>query len=779
MGYFKMNAKSPTTSWIYDIEIYPNMFEVSFIPYGIPQDVINLYIAADIAKNVQDKKAILDAIGAKTFIIFRAWHEDKYERQNFTPASWDDSNNISSGIEGLYMFFKTHKIIIGYNSFNYDMTMLDIFIHYAPTFDWKTGLREDVHGIKQHITEFMFEHSQKAVDRDMGGKTYRRLLDFYKGRRYFRPFTDFDIQKILYLDATFVALKAVMIVLKWYRIQDLPIHWSYRIKREEIELVTDYNINDVLGTDALVKNQQKELDLRAKLSEMYGIDLRNMSRSSIGKNLMTKFYSEWSGMPSYEFVDLRTERSAVLIKKIVKDSITFKTPFYRAILDNIQRYSIFIGIGAAKQSELRKENIGDITITTWKKSFQSLEFLSHNKGYTLAKGGLHSKDDPRVIWAEPNTILADPDVASMYPSFIVNYGVSPHHLSSKVFLGIVEWLRTTRLDAKHNGRKLEADALKIVINRIYGALNDAMDYLYDPECTYTVTINLQLLLCNLIEAFELNKFEVLSANTDGLLIRLPIDRKGTFDHICKEWEKYSKLTLETEKFEKYCRSAVNDYIAVGYGFYDALQSYNRSGSWIDNKGNVYTSKAAIEDKFIKYKGYFLQEPEYNKGYEYPVVKKALKEYFLYGVDITEFIKNYINTSKTAIYDYCFSQKVASKYTTIYKTIKDGKPVWLKCQKHNRFYICKSGGGAITKAIVQNSDNIAYGEDISDCVISDEKALVAGQKVALFNDYEYKDDYNIHFGFYINEANKILYGNGKTGKGERRGINNNSSNLFGW
>ena len=86
-----MNAKSPTTSWIYDIEIYPNMFEVSFIPYGIPQDVINLYIAADIAKNVQDKKTILDAIGAKTFIIFRAWHEDKYERQNFTMSDLESS----------------------------------------------------------------------------------------------------------------------------------------------------------------------------------------------------------------------------------------------------------------------------------------------------------------------------------------------------------------------------------------------------------------------------------------------------------------------------------------------------------------------------------------------------------------------------------------------------------------------------------------------------------------------------------------------------------------
>lgn len=367
----------------------------------------------------------------------------------------------------------------------------------------------------------------------------------------------------------------------------------------------------------------------------------------------------------------------------------------------------------------------------------------------------------------------------MYPSFIVEYKVCPHHLNPEVFLGIVEWLMKTRLKAKHEGSKLEANALKIVINRIYGALNDAMDYLYDPECTFTVTINLQLLLCNLIEAFETNNFDVLSANTDGLLVRVSLVRKDRFDNICKEWEEYSKLTLETEKFEKYCRSAVNDYIAVGYGFYDALQEYNRCGVWIDSKGNTYTTRQAIEDKFIKFKGYFLQDPEYNKGFVYPVVKKALKEYFLYGVDITEFIRNYINTSRTAIYDYCFSQKVAGKYTTIYKTVRDDKPVYIKCQKHNRFYICKSGGGAITKAIVPDSDNIAYGDDISGIVVEEEKSLVADQRVALFNDYEYKEDYNLNYGFYINEAYKILYGNGKTGKGERRGINNNSNNLFGW
>ena len=129
---------------------------------------------------------------------------------------------------------------------------------------------------------------------------------------------------------------------------------------------------------------------------------------------MTKFYSEWSGLPPYEFIDLRTERSAVPIGKIVKDSIKFRTSFYQTILDNIQRYSIYIGLGAAKQSEIKRESIANgIIISTWRKSFQSLEFLSHDKGYTMAKGGLHSKDDPRVIWAKPGEVLADPDVSEL------------------------------------------------------------------------------------------------------------------------------------------------------------------------------------------------------------------------------------------------------------------------------------------------------------------------------------------------------------------------------
>lgn len=767
-------------SYVYDIECYPNLFMVTFLPYRLPQNIIDVYINADIAKNEEAKKDILNAMGVKTFTIFRAWHEDKYDERDLGHYVYDDENNISDGISKLYNFFKEHKITLGYNSFNYDMTMLDIFIHYAPSFNWATGLRPGKNGFPEHITEFLFEHSQRAVDRDTGGSTYRRILDFYKGRRYFRPFTDFDIQKILYLDKTFTPLKAVMIVLKWYRIQDLPIYYANNIRRDQIPMIADYNVNDVLGTDCLIKNQQKELDLRAELTDMFGIDLRNMSRSSIGKNLMTKFYSERSGLKPYEFVDLRTNRSAVPIRKIVKNNISFKTDFYQSILENIQKYSIFIGMDSVKESEKIKNQITPyLSVTTARKSFVSLDFISHDKGYTLAKGGLHSKDDPKVIWAEPGEDLADPDVNSMYPSFIINYKVCPHQLAPEVFIGIVEWLTKTRLEAKHTGKKVKADGLKIVINRIYGALSDLMDYLYDPECTYTVTINLQLLLCNLIERFELNNFEVLSANTDGLLIRRPLARLNEFNSICKEWEGFSKLTLETEVFEKYCRSAVNDYIAIGYGFYNVVQTFCRYGEYKNKKGEIRKSLDEIEKDFIKYKGYFLQETEYNKGYEYPVVKKALKNYFLYNKDITEFIVNYIKSSPKAIYDYCFSQKVAAKYTTIYKTTINGKLAFIKLQKHNRFYVCKSGGGTVTKAIINNSEKIMYGEDVRDYELYEEKSIVANKKIEVFNDFIFKEDYNIDFAFYVNEANKILYGNGKKGKGMKLGINNNSNNLFGW
>ena len=85
-------------------------------------------------------------------------------------------------------FFIQHKILTGYNSNNYDKIMLDIFINNYKYLDVKGFNKKE----GKHITQILYDHSCACVD---FGKGYSRLLNFKK--YYKRPFTDYDIQKIL------------------------------------------------------------------------------------------------------------------------------------------------------------------------------------------------------------------------------------------------------------------------------------------------------------------------------------------------------------------------------------------------------------------------------------------------------------------------------------------------------------------------------------------------------------------------------------------------------
>ena len=68
---------------------------------------------------------------------------------------------------------------------------------------------------------------------------------------------------------------------------------------------------------------------------------------------------------------------------------------------------------------------------------------------------------------------------SYYPSIIVSYNIAPKHLNNKIFVDMVRYFRDTRVKCKHTKdeegyiiagvpNKIAAEALKIVINSIYG-----------------------------------------------------------------------------------------------------------------------------------------------------------------------------------------------------------------------------------------------------------------------------------------------------------------------
>ena len=749
------------TFW-YDVEIYPNLFEITFIPKDAPQVLIDTYISidkkclavkagklnADLNELNSDKQKILQAINARQFIIWIDYKSGKWR---------NDASLIMD-------FFLQHKIIIGYNSNNYDQYMLDIFINNYKYLDVKGFNRKE----GKHITQILFDHSCHCVDY---GKGYGKLLTFKK--YYKKPFTDYDIQKILYLDKTFTSLKQVAICLKWYRIQNLPIAYNVPIKEDELFDICDYNVNDVLITRALTLNQQSEIDLREDISQEFEIDVRNMSRSSIGKAITTSLYEKFSGINRKDFMDTKTDRWKIKVSSILSPKLKFQTKILNDLLRTVAQSTIVVG--STKDEDKFKH-----------------EFQFGDAVYTMALGGLHSQDKPGLIIADGFS-LRDADVSSFYPNGILSYDVYPEHLERNPFRATVGYTKDSRIEAKHLSSKLmkeakkvlneyqiaknqnrvdaeelntkyhellaeskrhkiKAEGLKIAINRMYGAFRDINDYLYDPKCTYKVTINLQLCLLMLIEALELKGIKVISANTDGIVCIIKPEQEADYKACCDWWQEYNNFELEFTNYEKYLRNDVNNYIAVKEGFQDA---YNKL---IDKTPEAI---AELEDIYIKRKGLFIETIAFNKGYAYPVVPKALNLFLLYNIPYAQTIENHIKSGKDAIYDYCMSQKTDTKFDIIYRHIENGKVIDEALQKSNRFYITdvSYGSGVILKV---------------DKIKNRKNRIVAKFSVKPFNDYIEEEDYHIDFSFYKKECVKILYG--KNNKSE--GMITMQGDLFG-
>ena len=152
----------------------------------------------------------------------------------------------------------------------------------------------------------------------------------------------------------------------------------------------DYNVNDDLITLTLKRTVKDEIDLRDDITSEFGIDVRNMSRSSIGKAITTKLYSDFTGLEKKDFYDLRTNRRVIYLEDVVSDIIKFKTPTLHNLLATILKSKIIVGSKDKKDKFAYTFKFGD-------------------NQYTMALGGLHSKDTPGILVAD-DYILRDADV---------------------------------------------------------------------------------------------------------------------------------------------------------------------------------------------------------------------------------------------------------------------------------------------------------------------------------------------------------------------------------
>jgi hypothetical protein len=273
------------------------------------------------------------------------------------------------------------------------------------------------------------------------------------------------------------------------------------------------------------------------------------------------------------------------------------------------------------------------------------------------------------------------------------------------FIEVLKKITQERIEAKKSGDKIKSDGLKITINSIFGKLGYPYFWLYDPKQFISTTINGQLGLLMLVEGMHENGIEVISANTDGVVCKIPRSLEEKYYQIANAWEKKTGLELEFTEYKKYIRRDVNSYITEKY------------------------------DGSIKEKGAFLTEIDLRKSYIMPIVSKAIREYFINDVPIMETLQNCKN-----ILEFCISQKTGSNFQIELHT-NDG--VQLQ-QKTNRFFISNNGGTLLKRD--KNNENRVIG-------------LYVGNLVTILNDYNSQipfENYDVNLSFYREEAMKIIH-----------------------
>lgn len=118
------------------------------------------------------------------------------------------------------------------------------------------------------------------------------------------------------------------------------------------------------------------------------------------------------------------------------------------------------------------------------------------------------------------------------------------------------------LQGEHDTAKAKAEGLKISSNGVYGKLGSVYSILYAPHLMIPVTLTGQLALLMLIERAELAGIPVVSANTDGVVFRCPVDLQDELTAITKQWESDTGFELESTPYQSLYSQSVNSYIAI-------------------------------------------------------------------------------------------------------------------------------------------------------------------------------------------------------------------------
>lgn len=554
-------------------------------------------------------------------------------------------------------------IFCGYNNLHYDNPIINYIIEYEDKL-----MQYNIPTICSSIFNLSKTITTSSEDN----------IDAWKHWKYQIWFDTFDILTMLYSNKLRVGLKEIQVTMQYPNVQEFVCDWTKPLPLEDFDSMIDYNINDIESTSELLNRCKKDIDLRIAIEDEYGVRVLSKDGVNIGMKILTQKYLEKTGLTWWDIKDLRSPMSVIPLKDVILPFIKYDSPILQRVLEDMKNQIVSPG----------------------RKGYEN-KFVFNNLRYSVGVGGIHSVNSPEIIIPRDDEMLIDIDVASLYPSMLIEYEFYPKHLG-KEFLEVYKQIKDERIEAKHNGDKVKNETLKLALNGLSGNLQNEHNFCYSPFAVMQIRINGQLLLLMLAEKLTQIGCRIVQANTDGLFVLLKKDVYSKVNSICREWEQLTKLTLEEDRFKAMYQYAINDYFAI------------------------------TEDNKVKEKGMFITTVKLGKGLTPKIIPKAVISFFKDGISVEDTIKNC-----TDIRDFLMSEKTGKQWHVEYMNEEQ--------QRTNRFYASTNGGYLWKWKYSNDSDAKSY------------QNMLTASGVTLLNKFDDKPikERKINYRYYIMEAYKII------------------------
>jgi len=645
--------------WSYDLECYPNIF--------------TFY-----AKH----------LSTGTVVLF-----EMSDRKNQAVELYDFLNALAG----------TKCRMIGFNNIGYDYPMLHFFIQY-----YRNGITyADMYTKNQQIFATSWENRFDNViwDRDI----LIPQVDLYKIHH-------FDNQ------ARRTSLKMIEFNMCMESVEDLPFPPGTILNNEQKDLLIKYNGHDVDATELFYIETLEMIEFREQLSEKHGCNFINTNDKKIGTDLFIAELEKINPGSCYTYINNKktkrqTPRASIALGDIIFPYINFKVPQFERVRQwlseqvitktkgvfeyihvtpemamsmNPERMKVYNLTPADVPSLADTKNLDAVLnkgillnkcrtdlvnrndihrfkfVSGWEK-VGGLNCIVNGFEYDFGTGGIHGSIESTTVESDDYYEVWDWDVGGYYPEVGGANNLYPEHLSD-TFCVVNENLKQERRQYK-KGTSLNR-SIKLARNGAFGDSNSEYSPLYDPQYTMAITINGQLLLCMLVQyLIDIPGLTMIQVNTDGLTVRCPRKHIEDMKNVCKWWENYTCLELESVIYSRMWIKDVNNYI----------------GEYTDGKlkrKGAYAHERVIENPDTA-------ERLWHQNHSALVVPKAAEAALVHGQDIRDFIINHKN-----IYDFMLRTKVGRADQLILSDIFGKKT---ELQKITRYYVSTAlDAGTLTK-----------------------------------------------------------------------------------